>query len=145
MKSINTYYENKEQLTSFIYDAKIHNNASLLIQVFSGVIDRDFIAMLLSELTDLLPDAVIIGCTTDGEIMNGKVSSSKVTISFTQFDHVTLKTAAIAHKDDVFYSGQYLAQELIAGDTKLMIAFVDGLHTNGEEFLKGITDVNDYC
>ena len=143
MKSINTYYDNKEQLTSFIYDAKIHNSASLLIQIFSGVIDKDFISTLLSELTDLLPDAVIIGCTTDGEIMNGKVSSSKVTLSFTQFDHVTLKTAAITHKVDGFYSGQHLAQELIEDDTKLMITFVDGLHTNGEEFLNGINGVND--
>ena len=143
MKSINMYYANKEQLTSFIYDAKIHNNASLLIQVFSGLIDKNFIVTLLSELTDLLPDAVIIGSTTDGEIMNGKVTSGKVTLSFTQFDHVTLKAAAIEHKVDGFYSGKYLAQELIEDDTKLLIAFVDGLHTNGEEFLQGISMMND--
>jgi len=143
MKSINTYYANKEQLTSFIYDAKIQNSASLLIQVFSGLIDRNFIATLLSELTDILPDAVIIGSTTNGEIMNGKVSSAKVALSFTQFEHVTLKAAAIEHKVDGFYSGKHLAQELIEDDTKLMIAFVDGLHTNGEEFLHGISMLND--
>jgi len=143
MKSINTYYTDKEELGSFIYDAKIQNSASLLIQVFSALTDKAFIATLLSELTDLLPDAVIIGCTTDGEIMNGKVSSGKVALSFTQFEHVTLKAADTEHKGDGFYSGKNLAQELIEDDTKLLITFVDGLHTNGEEFLQGISMLND--
>jgi hypothetical protein len=84
---------------------------------------------------------VIIGSTTDGEIMNGKVSSGKVVLSFTQFEHTTLKVAAIEHKVDGYFSGQYLAKELIGEDTKLLIAFVDGLHTNGEEFLSGIDSV----
>lgn len=143
MKSFNMYYVNKEQLSSFIYDTKIQNSASLFIQVFSGLIDKNFILTLLSELTSLLPDAVIIGSTTDGEIMNGKVTSGKVALSFTQFEHVTLKAAAIEHKVDGFYSGKYLAQKLIEDDTKLLIAFVDGLHTNGEEFLQGISMMND--
>lgn len=143
MKSINTYYTGKAALRSFIDDVKIQNSSSLLIQIFSGLIDKNFILTLLSELTDLLPDAVIIGSTTDGEIMNGKVTSGKVALSFTQFEHVTLKAAAVEHKVDGFYSGKYLAQELIEDDTKLLIAFVDGLHTNGEEFLQGISMMND--
>ena len=143
MKSINTYYTGKEELESFIADEKITNSSSLLIQIFSAIIDKTFISTLLSEVTQLLPDAVIIGSTTDGEIMNGKVTSGKVVLSFTQFEHTTLKAAALEHKVDGYYSGQYLAKELIGEDTKLLIAFVDGLHTNGEEFLKGIDSVND--
>ena len=73
MKSINTYYTNKEELASFIKDKNIQNSSSLLIQVFSAIIDKAFISTLLSELTLLLPDAVIIGSTTDGEIKDGKV------------------------------------------------------------------------
>ncbi len=143
MKSINTYYTTKEQLGSFINDEKIQNSSSLLIQVFSALNDKTFISTLLSELTLFLPDAVIIGSTTDGEIMDGKVSSGKVALSFTQFEYTTLKAAAIEHKVDGYYSGQYLAKKLIGDDTKLLIAFVDGLHTNGEEFLSGISSVND--
>lgn len=143
MKSINTYYSDKEQLGSFIIDAKIQNSSSLLIQVFSALTDKDFIAALLSELTDLLPDAVIIGSTTDGEIMNGKVSSGKVVLSFTQFEETRLKASAIEHRVDGYYSGQYLAKELIEDDTKLLITFADGLQTNGEAFLSGISSVDD--
>ncbi|TET87999.1 MAG: diguanylate cyclase, partial [Sulfurovum sp.] len=143
MKSINTYYTTKEELESFINDEKIQDSSSLLIQIFSAFNDKTFISTLLSELTPFLPDAVIIGSTTDGEIMNGKVSSGKVVLSFTQFEHTTLKAAAIEHKANGYYSGQYLAKELIGEDTKLLIAFADGLHTNGEEFLNGIDSVND--
>ena len=74
MKSFNTYYINKQELESFIRDKKISNSSSLLIQVYSAIVDKTFISDLLSELTLLLPDAVIIGTTTDGEIMEGRVS-----------------------------------------------------------------------
>jgi len=143
IKSINTYYTTQEELELFINDERIQDSSSLLIQVFSAINDKSFISTLLSELTQLLPNAVIIGSTTDGEIMNGKVSSGKVVLSFTQFEHTTLKAASIEHKLNGYYSGQYLAKELIGEDTKLLIAFVDGLHTNGEEFLNGIDSVND--
>ena len=142
MKSINTYYTGKAALRSFIDDANIQNSSSLLIQVFAGSTNQTFISALLSELTDFLPDAVIIGSTTDGEIMNGKVSSGKVALSFTHFEYTTLKVAAVEHEADGYYSGQYLARELITDESKLLIAFVDGLHTNGEEFLKGIATVS---
>jgi hypothetical protein len=143
IKSINTYYTTKEKLESFINDEKIQNSPSLLIQVFSAVNDKTFISTLLSELTLFLPDAVIIGSTTDGEIMDGKVSSGKVVLNFTQFEHTTLRATAIEHKVNSYDSGHYLAKELISDDTKLLIAFADGLHTNGEEFLNGIASVND--
>ncbi len=143
MKSINTYYVDQEQLRSFIVDENISNSSSLLIQVFSARNDKDFISTLLSQLTHELPHAVIIGTTTDGEIMNGKVSSGKVVLNFTQFENTRLHASAIEHSIDGFHSGQYLAKELIEDDTKLLISFADGLHTNGEEFLKGISSIND--
>ncbi|HEY9190092.1 MAG TPA: EAL domain-containing protein [Sulfurovum sp.] len=143
MKSINTYYTTKEDLESFIQDSNLQNASSLLIQVFSAIVDKSFLSTLLSELETLLPEAEILGTTTDGEIMNGKVSSGKVVLNFTQFEQTSLKTAAIAHTADGYHSGQYLAKELIGEETKLLIAFTDGIHTNGEAFLKGIASVNE--
>jgi len=143
MKSFNTYYTDKEALGSFIANKKIANTPSLLIQVFSASTDENFINNLLSELTFFLPDAVIIGTTTDGEIMEGKVTTGKVVLSFTLFEHTLLKASAVEHRDNGYESGRYLAKKLIGSDTKLMIAFVDGLYTNGEEFLKGIDSIND--
>ena len=144
IRNFNTYYKDQNELYRFIKEKGIENSSSLLIQIFSAITDQTYISILLSELTQPLPDAVIIGTTTDGEIMNGKVSSGKVALSFTQFVHTTLKYAAVTyHDNDSFESGRELAEQLIGEDTKLLISFADGLHTNGEEFLNGIASVDD--
>lgn len=143
MRSINTYYQDRDSLIGFIEKNHIHNTPSLLIQIFSAIVDETFISTLLSELNHLLPDAVIIGTTTDGEIKDGIVSSGKVVLSFSLFENTTLKKAVVSYdRYDNFESGRYLGQKLINDDTKLLISFADGLHTNGEEFLNGIASVN---
>ena len=142
MKSINTYYSDLTALQSFIQAHKIENSPSLLIQVFTARNDKQFIEALLKELTSVLPKAVIIGSTTDGEIMDGRVSSDKTVLNFTLFEHTRLKTETITHQKDGFFSGKFLAEALIEEDTKLIIAFADGLHTNGEAFLDGMHSVN---
>ncbi len=142
MKSINTYYSDVAALHSFIQSHSIQNASSLLIQVFTAENDKVFIEELLAQLTHALSQAVIIGSTTDGEIMNGKVSTHKTVLSFTQFDHTILQTYAKVHQQDGFFSGKSLAQALIKENTKLIIAFADGLHTNGDAFLDGIHSID---
>lgn len=142
MKSINTYYTDLTELRSFIQAHSIENSPSLLIQVFTSNNDKQFIEKLLKQLSTVLPNAVIIGSTTDGEIMNGKVTVDKTVLNFTQFEYTRLKTELAIHQKDGFFSGQSLAKALVQEDTKLIIAFADGLHTNGEAFLKGINSVN---
>jgi len=142
MKSVNTYYTDQPTLRSFVQREKIEDGDSLLIQVFTSYNDKSYIENVLQTITTLLPEAVIIGSTTSGEIMNGEVSVDKTVLSFTQFQHTTLQTASATHENDGFFSGQSLAKTLIDDDTKLIIAFADGLHTNGEAFLQGIHSVN---
>lgn len=142
MKSINTYYTDLTGLRSFIQAHSIENSPSLLIQVFTSRNDKQFIEELLIHLSTVLPKAVIIGSTTDGEIMDGRVSTDKTVLNFTLFEHTRLKTEIATHQKDGFFSGQSLAKALIQDDTKLIIAFADGLHTNGEAFLEGIHSVN---
>jgi len=141
MKSINTYYSGVAVLHAFILSEDIKDSPSLLIQVFTAQNDKVFIEELLRHLTDALPQAVIIGSTTDGEIMNGKVSTHQTVLSFTRFEHTTLQTHTESHQQDGFFSGKSLAKALIKEDTKLIIAFADGLHTNGDALLDGIHSI----
>ncbi|MEA1954678.1 MAG: EAL domain-containing protein [Campylobacterota bacterium] len=142
MKGLNTYYSSKKKLKEFIDNHEIKDSKSLLIQVFTAYTTEEEIRNLLDEITFFLPQAVIIGSTTDGEIMNGKVSTNKTVLSFTQFEHTRLKSSSLEHTSDSYESGKLLAQELIEEDTKLIIAFADGLHTNGSTFLEGIYSVD---
>ena len=85
-----------------------------------------------------MPNAKIIGTSTDGEITNGKVSTHKTTISITKFNNVTLKLGYIEYtnlKCDK-RSAQLLAKKVYCEETKVIIAFADGLNTNGRSFFK---------
>ena len=143
MYSVNIYYTSLENLEIFLQNNTVVDSPSLLIQVFTAKNDKIFIEKLLQNIVTLLPQAIIIGSTTDGEIMNGLVSTGKTVLNFTQFEHTTFKTAIAQHQKDGFFSGKSIAESLIEDDTKLIIAFADGINTNGEAFLQGMNSVNN--
>jgi len=142
MKSFNTYYVDKTTLKLFINHSKIKDNSSLLIQLFPAFADREYIQQLLGEICSLLPSAIIIGATTDGEIMNGLVTQNQTVVSFTQFKHTTLDCYGIEHSDDGFLSGQAMVVKLVKKETKAVISFSSGLNTSGEKYLDGIDSLN---
>ena len=143
MTSVSTYYTDVIALENFIQNCDIKDDISLLIQIFTAKNELTFIKTLLENVTYLLPHAVIIGSTTDGEIEAGKVSTGKTVLSFTSFSDTKLKSYIVDHEEDGYYSGKHVAEALIEEDTKLILTFTDGLKTNGEAFLKGITSVNE--
>jgi len=137
MKAFVKHYYNKEDLYSFVSQNSIDDSSSLLIQVFTANNREEFIRQLLSELTEIFSMAVIIGSTTDGEIINGESSRNGTIISFTQFEHSSLE-CAVDMSEDSFIRGKKLATKLVNPNSKLFIMFSEGLKTNGEEFLKGV-------
>ncbi len=142
MQSFNTYYINREALELFILDCKIKDNDRLLVQIFTAFNDKEYIQNLLSKITSLLPSCVIVGSTTDGEIMNGEVTQQRSVLSFTQFKNTSLQSYGIKHSDDGFNSGRELAKAIIKEDTKAIISFCSGLNTSGEKYLNGIDSLN---
>ncbi len=113
---------------------------SLLIQIFCGT-GKEMLYYVASELNTLLPHAVCIGTTTDGEIENHNIHTKETVVSISVFEATRIKSAHI-HTQNSFDDGTQLATELIESNTKLLIVFTDGTTTNGEEFLKGIESVN---
>jgi diguanylate cyclase (GGDEF)-like protein/PAS domain S-box-containing protein len=143
MKNYVLLYTDEKNLLQFCKENKISSqNTSLLIQIFTAFNNEFYIQTLLDEVKSLLPNAVIIGSTTDGEIANGKVHTQKTIINFTLFEHTKLNCGLFDTSIDSYENGQNLAKTLVEKDTKLMIVFTDGLHTNGEKLLNGINYVN---
>jgi len=142
MKTLNTYYTSFEDLKNFVSDNNIKNSDSLLIQIFSSNNDEEFIASLNSCIDTLLPSAIIIGATTDGEIKDGLISTLKTVISFSMFDTTSLKTYISDDFDDYFQAGVNMAKDLNSEHIKVIISFIDGINSNGEEFLNGINSIN---
>ena len=142
MKTFNTYFSSNKDLESFLVQNNIKDSKLLLIQIFTSSSDEVYISDLTSFINLLLPNSSLIGSTTDGLIKDGFVTTSNTVISFTQFENTSLKVFISNSFKCSFEGGQNLALDLITDDTKVIISFVDGLSSNGEEFLDGISSIN---
>ncbi|MFC4767854.1 EAL domain-containing protein [Effusibacillus consociatus] len=146
MKTWNTVYHEKLNLEEYLKKNGIGDHPALLVQVFTGGRDEDFIAELRKRIHDFLPSAVMIGASSTGEIADGVITSNQTILSFTQFEKTDLVTTAIPHdrEPDSFRTGQEIARCLVSHRTKVMILFADGWYTNGEELIKGVESVNPH-
>ncbi len=140
MKTFN-YTINNEPLSSMIDFATFKDEKNVLIQIFCGE-KKNILKNILNEITKELPNAICIGSSTDGEINNDKITTLNTVITISVFDKTTLKIAYVNEKDS-FTNGKKLATLLCSEDTKLLITFTDGAKTNGEEFLNGISFINN--
>lgn len=117
-----------------------------LIQIFCANNNLEEIKKIQNYFKNSYKDAVILGTTTDGALHNGTVYfQNKHVATFTHFEKTTLKSTLVEHKnslDTSSDSGKRLLEAIIDEKTKVLISFADGLHTNGEEFLNGISSVN---
>ena len=136
MRVFNTTYENKEGLKKYIKQHKISNCKNILIQVFTGVVDKKYIEQLISQLRDFLPNAKIIGATTDGEILEKKVSRFQTVLSFSLFDNTSLMTYHASGDKSAKVAKNMIKQFKNPKEIKLFITFTDGSTINGEEYIK---------
>jgi len=143
MKTLNLKYKNKSKLKEFLEKNNIKDNEKILLQIFTGICDRYYILRLLDEIKDFLPNINIIGTSTDGEINNSHISSYKTILSFSIFEETYIKTYSVEAKKSSFQTSKSLIRDIKnKEDAALAIVFIDGLHTNGEVFLKAF---NKYC
>jgi c-di-GMP phosphodiesterase len=115
---------------------------SILIQVFTGVVEIGFINKIIDEIVSVLPQAEIIGTTTAGEIYRENVFTNTTIISFTIFEKVQIKAKLLNNNNNEYKLGIKIVEELVEEDTKVIILFSDGLLTNGYDIIKGIQSAN---
>jgi len=143
MKTTNTYFNSEHELLEFAKKENICDDEKLLIQIFTGNNNFEYIENLIFIFTKYFPKSKLIGTTTDGEICDGKVSTKKTVLCFTSFEKTTLDIHICNKFNDYFEGGKNLAKSIIKENTKVIISFIDGLTGNGEEFLNGINSVNN--
>ena len=137
MKTFNLTYKSSKMLEKFVHLNGIDKEANVLVQVFTGFIDEDFITSLIEKILTLIPDAKIIGSTTDGEIVDGDVKAYSTVLSFSVFENTHIKTCHIEkHTTDKLLAKDFYKELENPQKIKLMITFLDGLNINGEIFLK---------
>ncbi|WP_458701629.1 FIST N-terminal domain-containing protein [Sulfurospirillum sp. 1307] len=139
MKTFN-YICNSLKLDEFIDFSTLMDEKNILIQVFCGNA-KDELEQIVKTLKANLPQAAIIGSTTDGEIADYSILSQHTVISISVFKATKITTEFIEDLDS-FECGKKLAKKLISKKTKLLILFSDGTHMNAEEFLNGVSSVD---
>lgn len=113
----------------------------MLVQLFSSVFEKEKIVSITTLIQNTLPDAVIIGTTTAGEIDNERIREGGILLSFSAFETSSLRTFE-SYGESSYQLGKEMARTLLTPETGCIIAFVDGLAHNGEEFLKGFSSAN---
>ncbi|WP_456429673.1 bifunctional diguanylate cyclase/phosphodiesterase [Nitratifractor sp.] len=131
--------EQNANLDTFCKTHNLLDNDRLLIQVFLGNPSQNAVEEIQRLLHGRFPKAQILGTTTDGAIINAEaVKAGNTVLAFSQFDHTRLRSVLVRNENNDFKkTGERLAQALVSETTRAVIAFTDGLHTNGENFLLG--------
>lgn len=111
-----------------------------IVWVF-GAISYDQRA-LIRGVKSVLPETIIIGCTTDGEISNQGLTVDSVVLLGLISDQLEFTTAIVRDLGkNSFEAGKKLAEQFNGEPTEYIQIFSDGLTGNGSEIIKGIQSV----
>jgi len=117
------------------------DSADLLL-VF-GSLDHFSPPGLKEVLSKAFPKALLLGCSTAGEITAGGVDDGPCTITATNFSEARLcqGSTRLAGMDDSYAAGQRLGQQLATEDLKAVLLFGPGVKINGSALVNGMTSV----
>lgn len=142
MKTINYIYKDRQDLKEFLKKNWINDGSNILVQVFSGELDKNVISQCLNSIKHFLPNSVIVWTTTDLEVLDWEVMTWVITVSFSIFDKTELRVSVIQDINKDFYKvWKNFANDLISADTKVLILFSDYPNKSWDEFLRWISDV----
>jgi len=136
MRQFSHQYATDYALGEWLVSATHSAYRSALIQIFSGILDPKILRSLTQFILEKIPGAVIIGTTTGGEILDGKMLDKSIVVSLSLFDQTELKSIHLTG-DNSESMGREIAVAIVGKETKCVIMFADGLKCNGDAILRG--------
>ncbi len=151
MECINFVYRSQADLLSIRDKVNAVPKNHVLIQIFSGVAQRQINQLLESEIKALFPDIALIGSSTEGEILGAQISDDQIIISVSLFEHVTVKTLHFSD-DDLVTRGNKIREQIAKHKAKVAVIFStsidNGKFVNNSELIEEISKGNEsvvYC
>lgn len=98
---------------------------------------------IYQELRSIYPHAIIVGCSTGGEIQNEDVYDDSIVANAIKFNSTELKLAQkrVSDTTNSYDAGKSIGQDLLQPNLKCVIVISDGLQVNGSELIRGITSI----
>ncbi|WP_147678232.1 FIST signal transduction protein [Algibacter pacificus] len=110
--------------------------------LFLLFVSPDFVlkADVLSELHQRYPEAIMIGCSTAGEISEITVKDNTIALTAIQFENTRVKLASVQVEASLSSekAGQIIAEKWYAENLKHVFVLSEGLHVDGAELLAGL-------
>lgn len=99
---------------------------------------RALLAQEWSSIAQQYRGAVLVGCSTAGEILGTTVSDDSIALAVTDFASTDLKAVSTDLQGGSYAAGERLAHELRQGDLRHVFVLSDGLSVNGTELVGGL-------
>lgn len=117
---------------------KLGENAQLILLFGSTEIIREQIQF--SKLKSIYPNALLVGCSTAGEICGINVLDESLVVTAIAFEHSRVEGATIrlTDVDNSFDAGEQLARSLDFEGLRHVFILSDGLNVNGSDLVKGL-------
>lgn len=98
----------------------------------------------LQELSKNYPHSKIIGCSTAGEILGGRIRDDSMSVAVAQFEKTRLKIVktAINEVEESSKGGENIAKFLDDQSLRSILVFSDGLKVNGTELVNGLNKMS---
>lgn len=95
------------------------------------------------EIKQAYANAHFCGCSTAGEIAGTQVTDNTFVMTAISFESTRIQGAEVelSHALDSYRAGQLLAQSLETNGLRHVIVLSDGIHVNGSDLVRGLTEV----
>jgi len=93
-----------------------------------------------SELRRRHPEAILLGCTTGGEIHGCDVLDESLSATAIHFDDTEIAAAETDVAQGSFEAGRSIGATLARHDLKALFVLSDGTRTNGSDLVRGLRD-----
>ncbi|WP_044748757.1 EAL domain-containing protein [Bacillus alveayuensis] len=143
MKTYNMICADIGEIAPFIERHRLQEHHHVLVQIFSGILDKTYIKEVVKKIKHMIPNATIIGTTTGGGIIDDTITNNCAVISYTVFEQTTLRAVVLSCDEfaDSFALGEHVAKNIVTECTKAIILFVNNLAVNVKALLAGMKSV----
>jgi len=101
MKQIQTSFRTTESLDETVrkirqWSRRVFGSV-VLIQIYTEILDQKYITGVVSRIKNSLPDAIICGCSSNGNILNGDFSGDSFVLVCSFFEYPSTRIEALSY------------------------------------------------